>query len=94
MYPELKQPAMRHAAYSLAQDEGFLVGNGFLTYGTDSCHRGIRVEDPVLFQAFVRLLDYILLSHSYITSPPKMNPPTAAKAMKPRRPAMVIATSP
>jgi len=94
MYPELKQPAMRYAAYSLAQDEGFLVGNGFLAYGTDSCHRGIRVEDPVLFQAFVRLLYYILLSHSYITSPPKINPPNTAIAMKPRRPAMVNATSP
>lgn len=93
-YRELKQPAMRHAAYLLAQFKTFLVGDGFGVCNTYRCRRGVGIEHLVLGKTFRYIFKHINLSHSYITSPPIMKPPNTATAMKAKKPAMVIATSP
>lgn len=93
-YRELKQPAMRHAAYHLAQFKAILAGDEFPVGRANRCKRGVGIEYLIFCQAFLDQIRYTILLHSYITSPPKINPPNTATAMKPRRPAMVIATSP
>ena len=44
VYPELKQPAMRHLAYHLAQFKAILPGDGFVIGTADRCNRGVGID--------------------------------------------------
>lgn len=93
-YLELKQSAMRHVAYLLAQLQAILVRDRIAVCETYTGNRSVGIEHLVLGKTLYNISYYINLCHSYITSPPIMKPPNTATAMKAKKPAMVIATSP
>lgn len=93
-YYELQQAAMRHVAYLFAQLQTIFVRDRIAILETYTGNRGVGIEHLVLGKTFRYIFKHINLSHSYITSPPIMKPPNTATAMKAKKPAMVIATSP
>lgn len=93
-YLELKQSAMRHVAYLLAQLQTILVRDRIAVCETYTGNRSVGIEHLVFGKTLHNISYYINLCHNYITSPPIMKPPNTATAMKQKKPAMVIATSP
>ena len=68
VYPELKQPAMRHVAYHLAQFKAILVGDVFVIGTADRCNRGVGIDHLVFFQTILNCCWQFLILHT--TSPP------------------------
>lgn len=91
---ELQQTAMCHVAYLFAQLQTIFVRDRIAILKAYTGNRDVRIEHLVLGKTFRYICKHINLCHNYITSPPIMKPPNTATAMKAKKPAMVIATSP
>lgn len=69
-YLELKQSAMRHVAYLLAQLQTILVRDRIAVCETYTGNRSVGIEHLVFGKTLHNISYYINLCHSYITSPP------------------------